>query len=63
MGLRSRGRVELRYNQLNGEDELILTKRQITKIKKSIENGTGTDIKISQTQIRNSVKRGGKSIH
>ena len=63
MGLRPRGRVELRYNQLNGEDELMLTKRQITKIKKSIENGTGTDIKISQTQIRNSVKGGGKSIH
>ena len=51
--------LRLKYNQLNGEDELMLTKRQITKIQKSIENGTGTDIKISQTQIRHSVKRGG----
>ena len=51
--------LRLKYNQLNGEAELMLTKRQITKIQKSIENGTGTDIKISQTQIRHSVKRGG----
>ena len=51
--------LRLKYNQLNGEDELMLTKRQITKIKKSIKNGTGTDIKISQTQIRKSIKYGG----
>ena len=29
----------------------MLTKRQIVKIQNSIANGTGTDIKISKTQI------------
>ena len=37
----------------------MLTKRQITKIKKSLANGAGTDIKISKSQIRKSVKHGG----
>ena len=37
----------------------MLTQRQITKIKKSIRNGRGSDIKISKTQIRKSVKHGG----
>ena len=37
----------------------MLTKRQIAKIKKSLANGTGSDIKISKTQIRKSVKHGG----
>ena len=51
--------LRLKHSHLRGPDELMLTKRQITKIKKSLSNGTGTDIKISQTQIRNSVKHGG----
>ena len=37
----------------------MLTRRQITKIEKSLANGTGSDIKISKTQIRRSVKHGG----
>ena len=37
----------------------MLTKRQITEIKKSLRDGTGSDIKISKTQIRKSVKHGG----
>ena len=37
----------------------MLTRRQITKIKKSLRDGTGSDIKISRTQIRRSVKHGG----
>ena len=37
----------------------MLTQRQIAKIKKSLRNGTGSDIKISKTQIRRSVKYGG----
>ena len=37
----------------------MLTKRQIAKIQKSISNGTGTDIKISKTQIGKSMKHGG----
>ena len=51
--------LRLKHSQLRGSDELMLTKRQISKIKKSIANGTGSDIKISKTQIRNSVKHGG----
>ena len=51
--------LRLKHSHLRGPDELMLTKRQISKIKKSLSNGTGTDIKISQTQIRNSVKHGG----
>ena len=37
----------------------MLTKRQITKFKKSLRDGTGSDIKISKTQIMRSVKHGG----
>ena len=51
--------LRLKHSHLRGSDELMLTKRQISKIKKSISNGTGSDIKISKTQIRKSVKHGG----
>ena len=51
--------LRLKHPHLRGSDELMLTKRQISKIKKSIANGTGSDIKISKTQIRRSVKHGG----
>ena len=51
--------LRLKHGHLSGPDELMLTQRQISKIKKSIANGTGSDIKISKTQIRSSVKRGG----
>ena len=51
--------LRLKHSHLRGSDELMLTKRQIDKIKKSLANGTGTDIKISKTQIRKSVKHGG----
>ena len=37
----------------------MLTQRQLAKIKKSLANGTGSDINISQTQIRSLVKHGG----
>ena len=37
----------------------MLTQRQINKIKTSLRDGTGSDIKISRTQIRQSVKHGG----
>ena len=46
--------LRLKHSHLRGSDELMLPKRQIDKIKKSIANGTGSDIKISKTQIRNS---------
>ena len=51
--------LRLKHSHLQGSDELMLTKRQIDKIKKSLANGTGSDIKISKTQIRKSVKHGG----
>ena len=51
--------LRLKHSHLKGSDELMLTQRQISKIKKSISNGTGSDIKISKTQIRKSVKYGG----
>ena len=51
--------LRLKHSHLRGSDELMLTQRQISKIKKSISNGTGSDIKISKTQIRRSVKHGG----
>ena len=51
--------LRLKHGHLRGSDELMLTKRQISKIEKSIANGTGSDIKISKTQIRHSVKHGG----
>ena len=51
--------LRLKHSHLRGSDELMLTKRQIDKIGKSLANGTGSDIKISKTQIRHSVKHGG----
>ena len=51
--------LRLKHSHLKGPDELMLTQSQIAKIKKSIANGTGSDIKISQTQITRSVKHGG----
>ena len=51
--------LRLKHENLRGSDELMLTKRQINKIEKSLRDGTGSDIKISKTQIRKSVKHGG----
>ena len=44
--------LRLSHNQLNGNDELLLTNRQIRKIEKSKIDGTGTDIKISINRMR-----------
>ena len=51
--------LRLKHSHLRGPDELMLSQRQITKIKKSLANGTGSDLKISKTQITRSVKHGG----
>ena len=51
--------LRLKHSHLSGPDELMLTQRQIVKINKSLENGTGADLKISQTQISHSIKQGG----
>ena len=51
--------LRIKHSNLRGNDELMLTKTQIGKIKKSLANRTGTDIKISKTQIRKVAKHGG----
>ena len=51
--------LRLKHSHLRGSHELMLRKRQIARIEKSTANGTGTDIKISKTQIGKSVKHGG----
>ena len=56
---RSAIKLRLKHSYLQGPDELMLTQRQIAKIKKSLANGTGSDLNISQTQIRSLVKHGG----
>ena len=37
--------LRLKHSQLSGSDELMLTRRQISKIKKSLAAGTGSDIR------------------
>ena len=51
--------LRLKHLDLAGIDELMLTKSQISKIRKSLKDGTGVDIKISKTQIRKIAKHGG----
>ena len=51
--------IRLSHDELNGPDQLMLTKTQINRLRKSMENGTGSDIKISKTQIQKAVKMGG----
>ena len=51
--------LRIKHANLRGNDEWMLTKTQIGKIRKSLANGTGTDIKISKTQIRKVAKHGG----
>ena len=51
--------LRIKNSNLAGNDELMLTKTQLKKIKTSLENGTGAHIKISKTQIRKVAKHGG----
>ena len=51
--------IRLTRNELSGPHELMLTKTQINKLKKAMSQGTGSDIKISKTQIRKAVRQGG----
>ena len=51
--------IRLSHSELTGPDELMLTKTQIGRIKKSLVSGKGVDIKISKTQIGKVVKKGG----
>ena len=51
--------LRLKHSNLTRNDELMLTTRQLKRIQKSLNNGTGADIKISKTQIRKVAKQGG----
>ena len=51
--------LRIKHVNLTGNDELMLTKTQLKRIQKSLNNGTGADIKISKTQIRKVPKQGG----
>ena len=51
--------LRLKHLDLAGNDELMLTKSQFSKIRKSLANRTGVDLKISKTQIRKVAKQGG----
>ena len=51
--------LRIKNSNLSGNDELMLTKTQLGKIRKSLANGTGVDIKISKTQIRKVANHGG----
>ena len=46
--------LRIKNSNLKGHDELMLTKTQLKRIKNSLENGTGADIKISKTQNKKS---------
>ena len=51
--------LRIKHGNLTGNDELKLTKTQLKRIQKSLNNGTGADIKISKTEIRKVAKQGG----
>ena len=43
--------IRLNNKSLIGPDNLLLSKRQFNKIQKSLNNGTGTDLKLKKNQI------------
>ena len=51
--------LRIKHGNLTGNDELMMTKTQLKRIQKSLNNGTGADIKISKTQISKVAKQGG----
>ena len=44
--------IRLSKSDITGNDSLMLTKRQINQLNKAKKSGVGSDLKISQTQIR-----------
>ena len=59
--IRDRSALKLRLskNSLSGNDELLLSPRQIAKLQKAKKNNTGAEISFSKSSIRKSVKHGG----
>ena len=52
-------KLRLGKNALSGNDELLLSPRQIAKLQKAKKNNTGAEISFSKSSIRKSVKQGG----
>ena len=44
--------IRLSNSDITGNDSLMLTKRQINQLNKAKKSGVGSDLKISETQIR-----------
>ena len=52
--------LRIKYlNLLKTDDKLPVTKRQMIKIEKAMDKGTGLDLKLSKEQIRKIAKQGG----
>ena len=52
-------KLRLGKNALSGNDELLLSPRQIAKLEKAKRNNSGVEISFSKSSIRKSVKHGG----
>ena len=52
-------KLRLGKNSLSGNDELLLSPRQIAKLQKAKKNNTGAEISFSKSSIRKSIKQGG----
>ena len=48
--------IRLARNELSSPHELMLTKTQINKLRKAMSQGTGSDSKMSKTQIREAIE-------
>ena len=54
--------IRLSKSNITGNDSLMLTKRQINQLNKAKKTGVGSDLKISQTQIRKIIGGGAPRI-
>ena len=52
-------KLRLGKNALSGNDELLLSPRQIAKLEKAKRNNSGVEISFSKSSIRKSIKHGG----
>ena len=52
-------KLRLGKNALSGNDELLLSPRQIAKLQKAKRNNSGVEISFSKSSIRKSIKHGG----
>ena len=52
-------KLRLGKNSLSGNDELLLSPRQIAKLQKAKKKNTGAEISFSKSSIRKSIKQGG----